>query len=391
MTMSLRTWLRAGLAALLLGGSLTACVQQPPPELLQAVEALDRQLVAVQGAEFAPEEYARFVEQWVAVQGRLQAEEDVIRWPWEPNPLVAELHRVHEQGIRAASVAAQRKEAEHAAAAQALAALERRLAVFHESIALMGSRLVLGQRPVETDLLAKQARTYLEQEQFSRSLQASQKAAGLLDAQTELLANKLGHYADEQHIAAWRRMIRKTVEWSRAHRATAIVVSKADRRLTLYRNGRAIASYPVQLGYNGVLEKQYQGDGATPEGFYRVVRKRDRGETLFYRALLLDYPNADDLRRFRVARTAGRIPRHASVGGEIEIHGTGDLLMSQTIGCVMLEDQHMDAVFAAVTTGTPVTIVGAMDRSNAVAHALADLERDRTQPSRAKPAASRRV
>ena len=44
---------------------LPGCVQKAPPELLQAVEALDRELVEVQGAEFAPEEYARFVEHWV--------------------------------------------------------------------------------------------------------------------------------------------------------------------------------------------------------------------------------------------------------------------------------------------------------------------------------------
>lgn len=387
--MTARQPIRLGIicATLLLGGSLAACVQQPPPDLLQAVEALDRQLVAVQGAEFAPEEYAQFVKQWVAVKSRLLAEDDVIRWPWEPNTLVADLYRVKEQGDRAASIATRRKEAERAGAVAELAALERRLEVFAASVNVTGSRVVLGQRPVQTDLLANQARTYFEQGQYSRSLQASQKAAGLLDAQSDILTKKLGHYADERQIAAWRRTVRKTVEWSRAARATAIVVSKADRRLTLYRNGRAVAFYPVQLGFSGVIEKQYRGDGATPEGSYRVVRKRDRGETLFYRALLLDYPNAGDRHRFKVARTSGGIPRHASIGGEIEIHGTGDLQMSQTMGCVMLEDRHMDAVFAAAGAGTPVVIVGAVERDNAVAVALADLERarGRGRPPSAEP------
>jgi hypothetical protein len=363
-------------AGLLLWAAASACVQQPPPDLLQAIEALDRRLVAVQGAEFAPEEYAQFVEQWVAMRGRLMSEEDVIRWPWEPNTLLADLHRIKEQGDRAAAIAAERKERERLAAEELIQALERRLALFTENVTAIGGRVVLGRRPVETDLLVKQARSHLEQGQFARALQIGRRADELLDAQIDFLADQLGHYADERQVAAWSRMARRTIEWSRAHRATAILVSKADRRLTIYRNGRAVASYPAQFGFNGVMEKRYQGDGATPEGYYRVARKKDRGDTLFHRALLLDYPNAEDRRRFKVARTSGRLPRQASIGGEIEIHGTGDLQLSQTMGCVMLDDHDMDAVFAAVAAGTPVTIVGATARDNAVAAALAELERE---------------
>lgn len=391
MTHSSRSGRLAFGAGLLLWAAATACVQQPPPDLLQAIEALDRRLVAVQGAQFAPEEYAQFVEQWVAMRGRLMAEEDVIRWPWEPNTLLADLHRIKEQGDRAAAIAAERKERERLAAERQVQMLERRLALFTENVTAIGGRVVLGRRPVETDLLVKQARSHLEQGQFARARQASERASDLLDAQIEVLADQLGHYADERQVAAWSRMARKTIEWSRAHHATAILVSKADRRLTVYRNGRAVASYPAQLGFNGVLEKRYQGDGATPEGYYRVVRKKDRGDTLFHRALLLDYPNAQDRQRFKVARTSGRLPRHAGIGGEIEIHGTGDLQLSQTMGCVMLDDRDMDAVFAAATTGTPVTIVGATARHNAVAAALAELARESGRPGIPGAAGAKKV
>ena len=62
---------------ILLIASLVACVQTAPPELLEAVESLDRDLVAIRGVEFAPTEYARFVQDWVALRGRMLAEEDV--------------------------------------------------------------------------------------------------------------------------------------------------------------------------------------------------------------------------------------------------------------------------------------------------------------------------
>ncbi|MBM4121378.1 MAG: L,D-transpeptidase [Nitrospira sp.] len=368
-------FLRVGVIFCILLMGLSACVQKAPPELLQAVEVLDHQLVEAQGVEFAPEEYARFVEQWVAVKGRMLAEEDVIHWPWEANPLAADLRKVQEQGERAASAAAQRKEAERRAAEARLAALEERLRLFTSSVDDMGSRVVLGQRPIETELLVKQARSHLEQGRYSRSTQTSQQASHLMDDQIELLSAQLGHYADERRVRAWRQMVRRTVNWSRTHRTAAIVVSKADRLLTLYRNGRAVVSYPVELGYNGILEKRYQGDGATPEGYYRVIRKRDRGQTKFYRALLLDYPNSEDRRRFRKARVAGVIPVSALVGGEIEIHGGDDRAVSQTLGCIMLENRQIDALFEATDEGTPVTIVGAVNATNSVAMALAELAR----------------
>ncbi len=354
--------------------SLPGCVQQAPPELLQAVENLDRHLLSVQGAEFAPEEYARFIERWVAVKARLQSEDDVIRWPWEANGLVADLLKVEEEGRQAALVAAERREAERLQTLAWLTAVERRLRTLGSRVEEMGSRLILGEKLIETELLVKQGRSFFEQGRFSRSGPVLDEAARLLDDQIALLNAELGRYADERMVDTWRRKVRQTVAWSKRHQAPAIVVSKADRSLTLYHNGGVVASYPVQLGYNGILEKRYQGDGATPEGQYRVLKKRDRRQTQFYRALLLDYPNAEDRQRFRLARNAGIIPVGATIGGQIEIHGLDHRAVSQTLGCIMLENRWIDVLFDSVDVGTPVTIVGAVKRSNSVALALAALD-----------------
>lgn len=361
-------------SALLLGISLAACVQKAPPELMEAVEAVDRRLAEVQGAEFAPGEYARFVKHWVDLKGRLASEEDLIRWPWEPNSLAVDLQKVHQEGEHAVAVAVQRRNAERLDVESRLALLEGRLRLFTSRVDAMGSRVVLGKRPMETELLVHQARSFFEQGLYARSSQTMRLASRLMDNQAALLMTALGHYADEHRIAAWRRMAQQTMEWSRTHGAPAIIIDKADRRLTLYRNGHQVISYPVRLGYNGIFEKRYQGDGATPIGQYRVIRKRDRGQSQFYRALLLDYPNAEDRRRFQQARRRGVIPASADIGGQIEIHGGDAFLVSQTLGCVMLDNAHIDALFKEVEVGTPVTIVGALRAENAVALALADLE-----------------
>lgn len=353
---------------------LSACVQQAPQDLVQSVEDLDRQLVAAHSAEFAPGEYRRFVQQWVALKERLRADDDVIGWPWEENPFETDLRALQQEGSRVLARATDTHKAERQGAASHVARLERRLRRFTSRVDQIGSRVALGEKRVETELLVKQARSFMEQGQFVHSKRAARQADERMASQAAQLNSELGRYADRAQVDHWRTMVRRTVEWSRQHHTTALVVVKATKRLTLYRNGQAVASYPVRLGFNGVQEKRYEDDGATPEGSYRVVRMRDRGHTDFYRAFLLDYPNADDQRRFQSARKTGTIPAQARIGGNIEIHGEASRQLSQTLGCVMLGNRQMDALFREVEVGTPVTIVGAVDVDNRVAVVLAQLD-----------------
>ena len=109
------------------------------------------------------------------------------------------------------------------------------------------------------------------------------------------------------------------------------------------------------------------------------MSKRGRGQTQFYRALLLDYPNQDDRRRFLSERKMGKIPMLRGIGGQIEIHGVENELMAQTLGCVMLENVQMAALFDRVDAGTPVTIVGALLEQNSVAKALSSLSGQRNE------------
>jgi hypothetical protein len=353
--------------------SLSACVQTAPPELLEAIESLDQQLKEMQGAEFAPEEYARFIKHWVTIKTRLLAEEDMIRWPWEPNSWITDLRALQEEGDRALEQSRQRRDAERRTVQSRLESLETRHRMLSTRVDEIGSRVMLGKKAVETEVLVRQARSLFTEGLFGQSEQAILLAARLMDDQTSMLTTELGRYADERKIDAWRRLALRAVDWSKSHRTASIVVNKAERSLTLYRNGRQVVSYPVRLGYNGMLEKRYQGDGATPEGYYRVIRKRNRGETQFYRALVLDYPNEMDRTRFQQGRRQGTIPPKALIGGQIEIHGGDDYLLSQTLGCIMLENAQMDLLFNEIDVGTPVAIIGALTVENTVASALRDL------------------
>ena len=359
--------------ALMLAGVLTGCTKAVPREAVDAVESIDRELVELRAAEVAPEDYTKFAHEWMTLKARVESEEDVIRWPWESNDLELALRRLHEQGSRTLVRIAEQQKTLRRAAEQRLGLVEGRAKVMADKVRNIDGRLVLGQKPVEADLLLKQARALYNQQRYRLSIEACDKAAHSLATQAALLSHELGRYADRDRIDEWQRMAKETINWSKKHQKHTIVVSKAERTLTLYKNGRKLLSYPVKLGFNGIREKHYQGDGATPEGRYRVTGKLGHGQTQFYRALVLDYPNQEDRRRFVIERKRGRIPALRGIGGQIEIHGAENDFMAKTLGCVMLDNQHMTVLYNSVEKGTPVTIVGSLHEQNSVAVALAAL------------------
>jgi lipoprotein-anchoring transpeptidase ErfK/SrfK len=348
-------------------------VEAVPQDVIEAVENIDRDLMELRAAEFSPNDYAQFAHQWMALKSRVQADEDLIRWPWESNDLEVALRRLQEEGSRTVARLTKERESLRRSAESKIAHVEDRFRMMTAQVSAIDSRLVLGQKPVEADLLIKQAHAFYEQGEYDRSLDASERAAQNLAMQAALLSNELGRYGNRDRISRWQQMAKDTITWSRMHRTSAIVVSKADRMLTLYRNGQKVLSYPVRLGFNGIREKRHQGDGATPEGRYRISGKRGEGQTRFYRALVLDYPNEEDRRRYRIDQRTGQIPASQAIGGQIEIHGVENELMAQTLGCVMLDNPQMALLFDRVDKGTPVTIVGALHEQNSVALTLAML------------------
>ena len=125
-----------------------------------------------------------------------------------------------------------------------------------------------------------------------------------------------------------------------------------------------LAAFEVELGSNGLAQKVHAGDRTTPEGRYRVIDRRGPGQTRYHRALMLDYPNSSDRKRWEDARRAGLVPRGAGPGSLIEIHGEGGRGVDWTDGCVALSNVEMDRLFALVPLGAPVTIVGSYDRAS---------------------------
>jgi murein L,D-transpeptidase YafK len=138
--------------------------------------------------------------------------------------------------------------------------------------------------------------------------------------------------------------------------ADALLVEKAARRLTLLRDGKAIAAYRIALGSEPVGAKEREGDGRTPEGRYRI--DFHKADSAYHLALHVSYPEEGDRER---ARRLGVDP-----GGAIMIHGIRNGLgwlgplhrvLDWTRGCVALTNREIEEVYRAVPDGTAVEIV----------------------------------
>src|SRR5262245_23534192 len=153
----------AALALTGCAGFLTGCTEVVPADLVEAVESIDRDLMQLRAAEIAPDDYAHFTHQWMTLKTRVEAEEDTIRWPWEPNELEQALRRLEEEGVQTVARLTEQRESLRRAAEEQLARVDERSRTLVSRVSTIDSRIVLGEKPVETDLLIKQARSLYEQ------------------------------------------------------------------------------------------------------------------------------------------------------------------------------------------------------------------------------------
>ncbi len=220
------------------------------------------------------------------------------------------------------------------------------------------ARVEVASELLKSEIALGEARASFQKEQYERSEEAVTRGRlGVSRVIADITAD-LEAFRTGPGRAIWRRWVEETLEDSERDNEVVIIVDKLRRQLLVMRGREELASYAVELGAGGIEIKTRAGDDATPEGRYRVTEVRGPGRTRFYRALMLDYPNADDRARYRKLKRAGRLHPQQGIGGLIEIHGMGGRGQDWTEGCVALEDDDMDDLVPKVSVGTAVTIVG---------------------------------
>ncbi len=176
----------------------------------------------------------------------------------------------------------------------------------------------------------------------------------------------------------WNKLVRNTIRNTANNNSMAIVVDKFARKLYIYQNGLKKYEFEAEFGKNWMGRKRLKGDKATPEGIYLIKSKIPAKKTKYFRALLLNYPNAADIAYFNQEKAKGRIPKNAHIGGLIEIHGDGGKGTDWTDGCIALTNADMLKVYKIVEPGTPVVIVGSIADFNTVASNL-NIKRSHTK------------
>lgn len=174
-----------------------------------------------------------------------------------------------------------------------------------------------------------------------------------------------------EHHNDWVDSVNKTIVKSAKDKAPCLIIDKYGRTCQLYNQGNLIGTFEVELSSNWIGDKMHQGDKATPEGTYQVVKTKADVHTKYHKALLINYPNDEDKKRFTNNQKQGKIKSGAQIGGLIEIHGHGGKGIDWTDGCVALTNQDMDLLYSYCSEGTAVTIVGSLRSFEEIMH-LAD-------------------
>ena len=247
-------------------------------------------------------------------------------------------------------------------------AVRRRLRTLNDLTLSLVERGSARGRLTQASLALGEADALIRQARFDEAQSRLERASGLAAEAEKQVLSHISRYLDPAQVRSWKTAAEETVAESKRRGTTALIVSKLERRLSVYRNGNLYRTYDVGLGFNGLADKRFAGDNATPEGRYTIIRKIP--SSLYYKALLIDYPNDEDRRSFANEKSRGAIPRSAGIGGDVEIHGGGQ--DSLTRGCVSLDNDKMDELYALVSVGTRITIIGTMELENYVIKAIRD-------------------
>jgi L,D-peptidoglycan transpeptidase YkuD (ErfK/YbiS/YcfS/YnhG family) len=185
------------------------------------------------------------------------------------------------------------------------------------------------------------------------ALEQIQVSRAALDSLTKYL---IRHVQDEATLqSTWANWISETLAESAIKKDYALIVEKSAHQTHLVHKGKIIRRFNCELGFRPAKQKLFAGDGATPEGRYRISKVNANSK--YYRALVLDYPNKEDKKRYKDNRSNGIIPNGRGIGSLIELHGHGGQGKDWTEGCVALSDQDMDTLLQYANLGTAVTIV----------------------------------
>jgi len=341
---------------------------QIPPEV-QTAEKQEHTLW-LSGAEiYAPDGFNHYRISLRKVKDDLVKEKSRLAWFQDYRSIQSELRTLLESGHNLQKEITDTRNTKKAAISEKISFLKNRIETLKGLTEMINEGRLARKDLIKAELLLSEASTSYNNSDYKAADGKLKNISGFIKAAENVLRPILDRYADSSHIKKWQQMADETITESKIKNIPVIIVNKSERTLVLYKDGVPFRTYSVGLGRNGSLDKSYAGDHKTPEGKYRITKKLPASR--FHKALLINYPNEEDMRNFISAKKKRLIPSNSRIGGLIEIHGGGK--ESMTYGCISMDNNMIDSLFSLVNVGTPVTIVGAVDHNNTLSSAMEGL------------------
>ncbi len=330
----------------------------PPKEVIKACQEAIGKARRADAEYYASEQFLEVEQRWANLMDTWKAQNQ--RW-WikrDFTAVQAAADSLQTLAKRAEQTALEAHDSLGQALKIALSILNKKSIQSRQQLNDYPPKSAINQSFVRSELLLHEAQSAYTQQNYLRAQSLLNKAVVYLGESEKKLTSLLREY--KKQIPTWLQWSQQTIAWSDTCHGTALVIDKMSHECYLYQDGCLDATFPVELGIQWMGRKTVIGDAATPEGRYQIIQKKDSTKSDYHKALVVSYPNEEDVEYFSNLKEKGLLPANASIGGGIEVHGEGNKGYDWTQGCIALRNQDIDYLFDIVQIGTPVTIVGCL-------------------------------
>jgi L,D-peptidoglycan transpeptidase YkuD (ErfK/YbiS/YcfS/YnhG family) len=335
----------------------SGCSVPPEPPELRYLELQQVALSTAGAADYSPDEYQSYRTAYWNAKSAFDMEDARFRWLKDYTSVRDQYRLVLGKGNNILATIKKINDEKSRVVQLRISSLKEKVVSIKQSTSMINEARLVRRNLSKAEVLLTEAE-FLNKKGDYEAAQTKLNLVNTYSLKSMNIANAiLSRYMDKKQLAKWRNLAEVTIDESRRRGIAVIIVSKLEQTLMIYKNGKKIGTYDIGLGQNGLKDKLYAGDGATPEGRYYVIKKNSGSR--YYKALLFDYPNQEDRVRFAQAKKRGLIPARTGIGSLVEIHGGGSGGMTR--GCISLDNGDMDKIFAIANERTPITIVGAIN------------------------------
>jgi hypothetical protein len=334
--------------------STASCSHYPLAEVANAQLAGQRALDA-NAKVYALNEYKRYKSSMISANATIEQQRSY--WPWsrDYSPVRDVLNRARSEAEQALRVAVYKRLEYGQKITNDLRNIKNALTEIHRENARLLTQPPLRRSVMNLDLTVATAESLWHSGEYDRADSYLSDASAILATLTDRAGDLVMKMNNSSSLSKWNRLVQAAIDQSAREHRLVLIVNKYRHSLIAYKSGYRVAEYRVDLGSNAFVPKRLQGDAATPEGRYHVTRKLENGASKYHKALMINYPNTEDYRAFRLLQKRSR--RRLRIGGDIGIHGEGGRNKDWTLGCVAIENEAIDDLFPYVAVGTPIVIV----------------------------------